>query len=96
MDTFEETVDKNERRIAFLDLLIKEHKADPNGFTLQDVREEVDVFMFAGHDTTASSLLWTFHALTQNLEVQKKLHEELDSVIGKLKTITTRISSSDH
>jgi cytochrome P450 len=74
--------DKQEKRISFLDLLLKEHLADPTGFTLNDVREEVDVFMFAGQDTTSLSVFWACYAISQNPDVQKKLHKELDSVIG--------------
>jgi cytochrome P450 len=81
--SFECSYDTNARkRIAFLDLLLTEHKQDPDRFTLADVREETDIFMFAGHDTTTSSLLMTCHAISQNPEIQKKLHEEIDSLIG--------------
>lgn len=34
-------------RLAFLDLLLQEHFKDPKNFSIEDVREEADTFMFA-------------------------------------------------
>jgi cytochrome P450 len=62
--------------------LIKEHKANPDSFTIRDIREEVDTFMFEGHDTTAFAIFWTCHAISQHPEVQKSLHAEIDSLSG--------------
>jgi cytochrome P450 len=81
--SYENSFDENQRRIAFLDLLLKEHKTDPAGFTLKDIREEVDTFMFAGHDTTTFATFWACHAISQHPEVQKKLHNEIDTVLSK-------------
>ena len=39
--------------------------------------------MFEGHDTTATSLSWTIHLIGTHLDVQKKLHEEIDSIFGQ-------------
>jgi cytochrome P450 family 4 subfamily V len=82
LSSYEATYEENGKRVAFLDVLLKEHKADPKRFTLQDVKEEVDLFMFAGHDTTTSALLMAFHAVSQNPAIQSKIREEIDSVLG--------------
>ncbi|GIY91741.1 cytochrome P450 4V2 [Caerostris extrusa] len=50
------------KRKAFLELLLELHLQDPS-FTEEDVREEVDTFMFAGHDTTAMALSWSLYCL---------------------------------
>lgn len=50
------------RRRAFMDTLIHEYLANLNDnsserLTIEGIREEVDTFIFAGHDTTSASLI---------------------------------------
>ena len=70
------------RRMAFLDSLIVHHLNDPNSLTEKGIREEVDTFMFEGHDTTSMALSWTTYLIGLNPDIQKKCHEELDSIFG--------------
>ncbi|KAJ8022475.1 Cytochrome P450 4V2 [Holothuria leucospilota] len=74
------SVDKR-KRMAFLDLLLELHEED-NNFTIDDVREEVDTFMFEGHDTTAAAISWTLFMMGHHPEVQEKVQKELDEVFG--------------
>ncbi|HEX9319136.1 MAG TPA: cytochrome P450 [Nitrososphaeraceae archaeon] len=48
----------------------------------KQVRDEVMTIFIAGHETTANALTWTFYLLSQNPDVEKRLHEELDSVLS--------------
>ncbi|XP_041485744.1 cytochrome P450 4V2-like [Lytechinus variegatus] len=73
--------DGPKKRIAFLDLLLKMQQDDPS-FTKSDIREEVDTFMFEGHDTTAALASWALFLIGHHTKVQKKLHQEVDSVFG--------------
>ena len=41
----------------------------------------IDLFL-AGMETTASSLMWTFLYLLHHPDIQRKIHQELDEVIG--------------
>ena len=38
---------------------------------------EIATFLIAGHETTSTAMTWTFFGLSQNLEAQGKLREEL-------------------
>lgn len=51
------------------------------GFDATELREQVLVFMLAGHETTATSLAFALHLLGQHPEVQRRVHEELDEVL---------------
>jgi cytochrome P450 len=48
----------------------------------KQVRDEVMTIFIAGHETTANALTWTFYLLSQNQDVETKLHNEIDSVLG--------------
>jgi cytochrome P450 len=47
----------------------------------KQVRDEVMTIFIAGHETTANALTWTFYLLSQYPDVEKKLHNEIDSVL---------------
>ncbi|XP_076340278.1 cytochrome P450 4C1-like [Tachypleus tridentatus] len=72
---------KLKTRQPLLDLMINHHLNDPS-LTLEDIREEVDTFMFEGHDTTAMGISWTLYLIGLDSFVQKKIQDELDSVFG--------------
>jgi cytochrome P450 len=48
----------------------------------KQVRDEVMTIFIAGHETTANALTWTFYLLSQNQDVEAKLHDEINSVLG--------------
>ena len=65
----------------FLDILLAAVDADGNGLTDREVRDEVDTFMFGGHDTTTSGMVWTLYCLAQHPEHQEKVREEVQEVL---------------
>ena len=67
---------------AFLDYLLEENIKNGNVIDEMGIQEEVDTFMFAGHDTTAVSIVFALLHLGLNKEAQNKVHEELDSIFG--------------
>ena len=46
------------------------------------LRDELITTFFAGHETTARTMTFTWYALAKNPEVAERLHAELDSVLG--------------
>lgn len=55
---------------------------DENGVPMSDaeLRDELLSLLFAGHETTATSLAWAFYQIHQRADVREKLLQELDSV----------------
>ncbi|CAD6193477.1 unnamed protein product [Caenorhabditis auriculariae] len=72
--------DKGNSKKAFLDLLLELRQMGEMDF--EDVREEVDTFMFEGHDTTSSSMGWTLWGVAHDPEIQRKIHQEVDLIFG--------------
>jgi cytochrome P450 len=58
--------------------------SDEDGATLSDrqIRDEVMTLMFAGHDTTTSTVSFMFYELARHPEVVEQLHEEQERVLG--------------
>ncbi len=48
----------------------------------QQVRDEALTLFLAGHETGANALTWTWYLLSQHPEVERRLHEEIDAVLG--------------
>ncbi|CAL7940665.1 unnamed protein product [Xylocopa violacea] len=69
------------KRLAMLDLLIAAHRADQ--IDDEGIREEVDTFMFRGHDTTMISISFTVMLLAEHPEIQSRARAEVKSVIEK-------------
>ncbi|XP_039314247.1 cytochrome P450 4C1-like [Solenopsis invicta] len=74
------------RRKAFLDLLLDQNAKDDSPLTDEELRAQVDTFMFEGHDTTAVAINWALFLLGNNLEHQEKVHDELEEVFGDSET----------
>ena len=60
-------------------LMLAEGEGD--GMTPEQVWQEALTIFIGGFDTIATALMWTFYALSQNSEVEARLHSELDSVL---------------
>jgi cytochrome P450 len=63
-------------------LLLAVDEDDGGQMTDQQALDEAITLFVAGHDTTASAATWTWYLLSQNPEVEAKLVEEIDRVLG--------------
>ncbi|KAK3923271.1 Cytochrome P450 4C1 [Frankliniella fusca] len=66
------------KRVAFLDQLLKAN----DSLLDKDIQEEVDTFMFEGHDTTAAALSFILYNVAANPEVQDQLVQEMHDIFG--------------
>ncbi|XP_038221281.1 cytochrome P450 4C1-like [Zerene cesonia] len=68
------------RRMALLDLLLD---AESKGeIDMEGIRDEVNTFMFEGHDTTALALTFGLMLLADHEDVQEKMFEECKITFG--------------
>jgi len=80
------TVKRREENKKFTDILgmLMEARDRESGHRMPDRQlvSEIMTLIVAGHETTASTLNWTWYLLSQNLEVEEKLSRELKNSIG--------------
>lgn len=56
--------------------------SDADGMDNVTLRDNMATFLFAGHETTALALTYTWFLLGHHPDVQERLHDELDDVLG--------------
>lgn len=66
----------------FLGLLLTHRAPGDQYLTDDDVQEEVDTFVFEGHDTTAVAVAFFLALIAENPSEQALLHAEVDRVLG--------------
>jgi cytochrome P450 len=69
-------------RRDILSLLVGARGAGGEEFSDQEIRDQVMTLMFAGHDTSTSTLTFMLHELARHPEVTDRLREEQDRVLG--------------
>jgi len=78
----------NERRGSsentgdLLSMLLHFQDEDGNRMSDKQLRDEVVTMLFAGHETAANSLSWTWYLLSKHPKIEAKLFTELQEVLG--------------
>ncbi|CAG9771770.1 unnamed protein product [Ceutorhynchus assimilis] len=82
LEQLEEDSLGRKRKLAFLDLLLN-CTVDGQPLSQEDIEEEVNTFMFEGHDTTASAISSALFLLANHPDVQKKVRDEQREIFGE-------------
>jgi cytochrome P450 len=64
--------------------LLLHARDDASGTSMSErqLRDEVTSVLVAGYETTAVAMTWMFYAISQNPEVERRMHEEIDAVMS--------------
>ena len=65
-----------------LDILLRCRDEEGNGLTQKEIVDELNTFVFAGHETTSSTSSFILYYLAKYPELQEKCREEVKGVIG--------------
>ncbi|XP_044262813.1 cytochrome P450 4C1-like [Tribolium madens] len=75
---------QKKKRLAMLDLLLTAQKEE-GIIDDEGIREEVDTFMFEGHDTVSAAINFTLLTLANHPKVQEEIVQEMKDVLGDVK-----------
>ncbi|XP_015366965.1 PREDICTED: cytochrome P450 4C1-like [Diuraphis noxia] len=73
---------EKKRIYSFLDLLVGVSKENPDVVTDKDIREEVDTFLFEGHDTSSIAITMAIIHLGLDQNIQNLVRDELCEIFG--------------
>lgn len=85
-----EVKDESDNRKSNLMDILLQSSIDGQPLSNRDIREEVDTFMFAGHDTSASAIAFCFYNIAKHPEVQMKIVDEISSCIDSKNPMTLK------
>eukprot|EP00117_Sycon_ciliatum_P007007 scpid64430/ scgid10291/ Leukotriene-B4 omega-hydroxylase 3; Cyp4f-14; Cytochrome P450 4F14; Cytochrome P450-LTB-omega; Leukotriene-B4 20-monooxygenase 3 len=61
---------------SFVDILLTVQDEDGSGLSDSEIRDQVDTFLFEGHDTTSSGMQWMFYFLAKHPDIQERCRQE--------------------
>ncbi|XP_059138467.1 cytochrome P450 4F2-like [Physella acuta] len=82
LKTEDPTDTEGKRHMDLLDILLTATDEDGVGMTDVEIRDEVNSFLLAGHDATASAISWTLYSIAKHGDVQQKVCQEIDELMA--------------
>ncbi|XP_076107742.1 cytochrome P450 4A6-like isoform X3 [Mytilus galloprovincialis] len=76
------------RHLDFLDILLTAKDENGIGLSDEDIRAEVDTFMFEGHDTTAAAISWSIYCLGKYPDEQEIVYTEISELLVDKQEVT--------
>jgi cytochrome P450 len=74
---------KGKGREDLLDMMLRaEGVSSGSGARNESLRDQVITIFLAGYETVANALAWTWYLVSLDSDVERKLHQELDAVLG--------------
>ncbi|XP_005113028.2 leukotriene-B4 omega-hydroxylase 3 [Aplysia californica] len=73
---------KKKKKEDFVDILLSATDENGNRLSDREIRDEVDTFLVAGHETTACGAMWTLYDLARHPDHQRRVQEEVTQVMG--------------
>lgn len=70
------------QRTDMLDLLLASRDESGAGLGPDEIRNQIVTFIVAGHETVASALSWAWALVARDDDVQERLQQESDEVLG--------------
>jgi cytochrome P450 len=84
-----------ERGEDILSLLLDAHDEDGTKLTDLQIRDEVMTLMFAGHDTTTSTVSFMFYELARNPAIAERLLAEQDAQLDSGRPTASQLTSGE-
>lgn len=76
-----------DRQEDLVGLLTRAVDSEGARLSADEIRDQILIFLFAGHETTATTLAYGLHLLSGHPEVEEAAHKEVDQVLaGRLPT----------
>lgn len=84
-----EKLDNKEKRV---DVDVLSVAIESGGFTDENLVDQLMTFLVAGHETTATSMVWAIHALCQNPSYQTRLRNEIHANLPSIDDGSTPVT----
>ncbi|BAZ13485.1 cytochrome P450 [Calothrix sp. NIES-4071] len=76
----EKRAKQDDKRGDVLSLMMAARDETGQAMSDEELRDELLTILFAGHETTSTTLSWAFYQIHQNPDILEKLQHELDSL----------------